>query len=341
MKIFALSFILFIATLSAYAQKAETLVPLEDSIRKYSHLLINNFQADYQEEINEKLTGFIKKALNQENSIEWAFDSIPNVSFLTSEDKKLRVVTWTKPLIDRTFEFYGFTQTYNKRYKKYVLTPLIDKSATMMNPMEKRLTCKKWYGAHYYNMIQKKVRGGTTTYTLLGWKGVDQLTKQKVIEVITLRSNGDVVLGHPMFIVKDFEGFTSRRPRRIIFTYSARANMHMEYEMHTIIKEKKKKKSKSRSKLPRGFGAQQKISEDKVKRKEIVKKMIIFDRLVPASENMEGIYSYYIPASNIFDGFVYENKKWVYYADIDARNHTPEKPKKKVNYELFEENDDE
>lgn len=340
MKTTLLSLLLIAFIGQSLAQNVKRLEMLEDSIRKYSNIIISDFQYDNQTKANDKLEGFVFKAIQQEKSIDYTFDSIRNISFLKSDDKNIRIVSWTMPLRDGTFEYHGFSQTYNKKYKKFIYKDLDDKASHLSNPMDKRLSAQKWYGAHYYKLIQKKRPGSTTTYTLLGWKGVDRIIKQKVIEVATIKSNGDIVFGYPMFIVKGFEGILSKRPRRIIFNYSARANMHMTYETHRIKVAKKKKKKSGSSKNPtRGFGAQQKISKEDVDNKEYIKKMIIFDRLVPSSENMEGFYSYYIPATNVYDGFIYKKKKWIYFPDVDARNSSPEKPKQKIKYELFEEKD--
>ena len=333
-KIFAIIVFSMIAS-NLQAQNTAMLLELEDSIRHYAHLIVNDFNESTQTAANEKLSSFVYKAINQEKSMEHTFDSINNVSFLKSDDKKLRVVTWTLPKRDGSYQFFGYVQTYYKKYKKYIITELEDKTPRLSNVGDKRLTAGKWYGAHYYELIQKRYRRGTTTYTLLGWKGVDMLTKQKVIEVITVKSNGQAVFGYPMFIVKEFKGQISRRPRRVVFTYSARANMHMKYETHRVVEIKKKKANNKTVKDNIGFGAQQKISEEKETKKEKITKMIIFDRLVPSSENMEGIYSYYIPATNVYDGFVFKKGKWIYYQDIDARNSQPAKEKKEINYDLY------
>jgi len=63
--------------------------------------------------------------------------------------------------------------------------------------------------------------------------------------------------------------------------------------------------------------------------------MIIFDRLSPIdprtskySANLEGQFQFYVPESNIYDAFIFENGRWNFVKDVDARNPKPEKKKK-------------
>ena len=63
--------------------------------------------------------------------------------------------------------------------------------------------------------------------------------------------------------------------------------------------------------------------------------MIIFDRLIPLAQNLEGVYCYYVPATNIFDAYYFEKGKWKFVKDVDARNPPKKVKRKKVEYRLF------
>lgn len=56
--------------------------------------------------------------------------------------------------------------------------------------------------------------------------------------------------------------------------------------------------------------------------------MLIFDHLSPTSPNLEGMKEWYVPDLS-FDAYVFENGKWVYTKDVDAR--TGKKFKTKYN----------
>lgn len=70
--------------------------------------------------------------------------------------------------------------------------------------------------------------------------------------------------------------------RRIIFQYKKQSSMSLKHEF-------KKKKD-----------------------------ILIFDHLSPTSPQLEGMYDFYVPDGS-FDGFIWENGKWNYQKDVDAR----------------------
>jgi hypothetical protein len=48
--------------------------------------------------------------------------------------------------------------------------------------------------------------------------------------------------------------------------------------------------------------------------------MIVCDELIPPDPQLEGLYEYYVPSSETFNGFVFTDGCWHYYQNIDARN---------------------
>ena len=286
---------------------------------------------------NEKLSQFVEKAMRQESSIDYNFDTLNYVSVLTSEDKKLRILTWVLKKNDGTYTYYGFVQSYVKNTKSYKISKLNDLTPRLRRSSSKNLSPKKWLGAYYYRIIQNK-SGNKTLYTLLGWKGFDKVKSMKVIEVATIRTNGDVLFGYPMFNIKDYTYFKDKRARRLVFTYSARSKMLLSYDVQSVHIEKKTKKKK-KSSQQKGFTAQNKEVVEKVRVKTITKPMIIMDRLEPINPEMEGVFEFYLPETNLVDALIFEGNKWKYYPDVDARNKPeedkPGQPKRPLNYELF------
>ena len=49
-------------------------------------------------------------------------------------------------------------------------------------------------------------------------------------------------------------------------------------------------------------------------------KMIICDELIPLETQLEGLYEYYIPSSEVYNGFVFEEGLWYFYRNVDVRN---------------------
>jgi len=329
---------IFINPLSSMAQDIEQIKAYEDSIVSISIRILKESNEDSRLKMNEELWSFVDKAARDEGSIDYDFDTLNFVSVLTSDDKKFRIFSWTIKLKSGHYQYFGIAQAYVKNTKSYRYHKLNDYTARLSRPDSKNLSPKKWYGAYYYKIIQNK-SGNKVYYTLLGWKGYDRTISMKVIEIATLRINGDVVFGYPIFNIRDYKYFKNTRSRRLVFKYSARVKMYLDYDVQSIHIEKKKKKKKSYSKKQRGFTAQNKEVKESVKVKTITKPMIVMDRLEPINEEMEGIYEFYYPETNVVDALIFEKNKWKYYPDVDARNKTidekGQKPKKPLNYDLF------
>lgn len=49
--------------------------------------------------------------------------------------------------------------------------------------------------------------------------------------------------------------------------------------------------------------------------------MIIFDYLVPTTSNLEGVFEYYGPSLNRFDGFLLDKNHWEYKKDVDIQQN--------------------
>ncbi|MGE0562344.1 MAG: hypothetical protein AB7O47_11035 [Flavobacteriales bacterium] len=69
--------------------------------------------------------------------------------------------------------------------------------------------------------------------------------------------------------------------KRVIFTYAETAVMSLKYDVKT--------------------------------------QLIIFDYLVPTSSNLDGVFEYYGPSLNRFDGFIVNKNKWEYQKDVDIQ----------------------
>ncbi len=319
------------------AQDFSTLKVYEDSIMRYSKAIMKERIDENKMKLNERLLIFVEKAIRQESSIDYTFDTLNFISVLTSDDKKFRIFTWTIKTQDGHWKYYGFSQSYIKNSKSYKYSKLSDQTPKLRRSDSKTLTPKKWLGAYYYKLIQNKANN-KVYYTLLGWKGYDKVTSMKVIEIATVRTTGDVIFGYPIFNIREFDYIKNKRARRLVFKFSAQVKMFLDYDEQSIHIEKKKKK-KSSHKKQRGFTAQNKDVVETVKVKTITKPMIVMDRLEPTNQDLEGIYEFYYPETNVVDALLFENNKWNYYPDVDARNKAEDeinaKPKKPINYDLY------
>jgi hypothetical protein len=178
-----------------------------DSVRSLSAL---SFHAKFEE------------LLHDPASFNYTFDSLRNVSVLSSGDKKVRMYTWIVPAISKDkYSYFGFVQLYDKKLNKVTLFNLEDTILPTEEAEKKSLNSKTWYGALYYKIIENKLKG-QKAYTLLGWRGNNLRTTIKVIDVLVI--NKEIPkFGAPVF--KTEKGFK----HRVIFEYTASATMTLRY----------------------------------------------------------------------------------------------------------------
>lgn len=172
-------------------------------------------------------TMFVKKlvsVLKTPHSFNFDFDSLANnVSFLKSPNQAFRIITWSLPFADGTYKFYGTIQLATKD-GSLRLIPLNDGTSKITD--ENIITDQKsWYGARYYEIIPVTYPGQNPYYVLLGWKGNDEKTTKKVIEVLSFAKD-NAVFGKSIFEVKR----KVANKNRIVFEYNKKNSMTLTFD---------------------------------------------------------------------------------------------------------------
>lgn len=299
--------IFLLLILPVFSVAAQPGAQLTDSLRRLGAVMMGGPTSMARYEASEIFAKTMEGMLRQDCKGKMKFDSINPARVIVSPDKKFRIVTWGIYFPGGKYEYFGLLQILDKG-KGCKIIRLTDKSDETEDPALKLLSEKNWYGAIYYNVIATK-HEGRTHYILLGWDGHDFITARKIIEVLSFKGDDRVVFGASIFRkYKD-------KHLRVIFEHSARASFSLRYEKHLLHSVRKTKNGK----------------------KDVVKAhtVIIFDRLSPIdprtsryAADLEGQYQFYVPETNIFDGFIFLNGKWVFTKDIDARNPKPGRKKK-------------
>lgn len=170
------------------------------------------------------------------------------------------------------------------------LIPLVDKTDKIRSPQDTTLDPKCWYGAVYYNILQHKYKG-TTYYTLMGYDGNDLWSHKKFIEVWTIEK-GNIVMGVPIFELTDeYETFMPKNITRFIHEFKFDAKLPMNWS-----------------------------EEDN---------MIVFGHTIPEQEEASELGFTRVP-DGTYDGFKWENGKWVLYEniyDMSPQRKNPPTPK--------------
>ncbi len=315
-------FVFFIITLickNLYSQYPFPVKEYTDSLASLGDKIINGKSDFVRFEANEKFKNLLVFILSHDKAIEIDFSPVKNLSALAPEDNSFMIFSWVVPRTNQSFESFGILYAYNNRRKVYEIIELKDVKNTVTNAEKKTFRKGEWWGALYYDIITVKSRG-RVYHTLIGWDGNNALSTRKVVDILSLSP-----MAQPTFGASLFSGF-GKQQKRVVFEYSANTQMVLRYEKQTYYVEKKKKSKNTQkpptSKTPHtsdGFKAQQNV-DDNIKRKKKSALMIVFDRLVPLNPSLNGVYEFYIPETNIVDGFLYYNDRWNYIPDVDARN---------------------
>jgi hypothetical protein len=163
-----------------------------------------------------------EELLRDSASFYYSFDSLKNVSILSSKDKKIRIFTWMLPAVQKDkYRYFGFVQTIDKKSKKVNLFKLQEENLSSEEAENTVLTVKNWFGALYYKMLENKI-GSNKAFTLLGWRGNNRQTTMKLIDVLII-DNGVLKFGSPVF--KTEHGLK----HRVVFEYTAQAVMSLRY----------------------------------------------------------------------------------------------------------------
>lgn len=318
----------FLMPITSLAQEKDARL---DSLELFTNTIASE-TADFNKyAANEKLQAVLEKVFMTDKSFDFPFDSIKKYSVLTSPDKKLKIITWGIAKEGGTYDYFGYIFFPKNTSSKKRFYKLADNSNLITYPENEVTDINKWYGAIYYKIIPAFYQG-KKNYTLLGWKGNNELTTKKVIEILYFRSNGTPVFGKQLF--RKYK----EKSTRVIFEYSSRSSMLLRYDkqmIHTVTRPAQTIKAKYNSKDKKNNKALKSEKKIQAKIKTIRADMIVFDRLTPLdprtskySADLEGHYQFYVPETNVFDAFVFENGKWGFVKDVDARNPKPKNKKK-------------
>lgn len=171
-------------------------------------------------------TMFIKKlitTLKTPYSFQHNLEAVHQISIQKSPDQSFRIITWSLPFNDGTYKFYGTIQVATKD-GSLKLFPLNDATEHIVDD-NLITTPKNWYGARYYDMIPVSFVGKPTYYILLGWKGNNEKTTKKVIEILSFEK-GQPLFGKSVFEIPKNQAMKNR----IVFEYNKKNSMTLAYD---------------------------------------------------------------------------------------------------------------
>lgn len=223
-----LTFVFVLLSIMTFAQDL-TVAEAEDSLQFYFNQLFLSDGTRYlkndseKAQLNSLIRSLLKTTLNNKESQEYTFKKLDKLSKLYSKDNTVRIFTWDTQLDNHTHIYNGVIQYFNKKKKRLVVYPLIDKSDSIENLLKATIKSDNWFGALYYQIIPVKT-GGRTYYTLIGFDQNNLLVSKKLIDVLYFTGAGKPRFGKRLFVLG------KQKQSRVIFEYSAKVVMTMRYD---------------------------------------------------------------------------------------------------------------
>lgn len=261
-----------------FASTSNSLVELEKSLKDLMEQIASENDFSKKNDLNNDFFSLFFDALNTEDSFDYPFESLKNIGNLRSPNRRLRVFTWNIPQPGGLQRYFGFVMVSDGT--DVSIFPLTDNRRSYETPQLETAGPEKWFGALYYQ-IREVIHQGETLYTLLGVDMNNLFSTKRIIEVVRIADDGKPIFGHPVFKIRN------HTINRIVFEYSARANMVLRWED--------------------SLG------------------MIVFDHLSPLRPDQVENFQFYVPDLS-FDGFKFEDSYWIYTPDVDIRNPDRDRP---------------
>ncbi|HMN32443.1 MAG TPA: hypothetical protein PKA54_03655 [Chitinophagaceae bacterium] len=209
-----------ISKLSKMEILEDTLVYLTDSMY-YSAFPENRSLGCYD------FIRILKNAFNETNSYNYSYNKLKNyINIFYSPDKSFRMYNWEVVKSAAERRYYAVIQMSNGK-----TIPLIDVSDQIIRGGEDSILMNnRWFGALYYNIIQKEI-GNDKIYFLLGWNGASLNSEKKIVEPFGFNSNGQAVFGAPLFNI--FDKGKRKSVNRFVYEYQRGSKVHLNLDVET------------------------------------------------------------------------------------------------------------
>jgi len=214
-----LSFILLVLT--GLNASGSSVVETEQKLSYLHKQLASSMDDARSDSICEAMRQVWISSFENAEVFDYPFSQL-NFSTLISKDHHIRLLNWNLPYRDGTYKYFCFLLIWDDEQKNFTWHELQDALHEPEKPESRFLTTEKWLGALYFEIIPMTRKGKSSTYTLLGWDGKDNLTTRKIVDALTI--NGDKIrLGASLF---EYAGDSRKR---VILEYSNEVSASVKY----------------------------------------------------------------------------------------------------------------
>jgi hypothetical protein len=202
-----------------------TLDFLNKKMRFFSDSLRNSYVEKVRFQSNDSFTHYLKQFLSFEESFDITLDSITTVSFIKSDDHKLRIISWLVADNSGNYKSFGAVQ-FKPKKGEVQLTWLKEKIILDHNELENNsYNHNEWPGGLIYQVKQLKTNR-KNTYIILSFHGLGRETNRKMIDVMQVLEE-EILFGMPLFL--RYKGDIDPN-YRAVFTFSDQTTMTLRFE---------------------------------------------------------------------------------------------------------------
>jgi hypothetical protein len=222
----ALFSMLVVSTTALCSQPFVTIKEYETAIQQSFEKALTAMADSQKINLNKGIEELFASALALPGAFSYPFDSLNRVGRIISRDEKARIFTWDLVRNDGSHQYSGIILYLPKNAAKPFLFPLTDCSGATNDPVMHVLGPETWFGALYYDIIERKWNDHIL-YTLLGFDPNDIFTSRKIIDCFYMKDDTIAVFGAPVFLLNN------KIQYRVVFEYSAKVSMSMQYNEST------------------------------------------------------------------------------------------------------------
>ena len=194
---------------------------LEEELAYHADIMVNTTVAAHRFKAADLFQKQFEIMLNTPGSYQHDFESLKWISKLDSDDNKFRIFSWIVADDDVVSTTYGYIQFADGR-----VVILKDTGEMTIDLEYEQTDADSWFGALYYH-IMPFTNAGKTDYILFGYRQLAKFDKVKVLEVLSIDGD-EVTFGKELF-VKKIEDSRDEVRSRLLLTYSADANVTLNY----------------------------------------------------------------------------------------------------------------
>ncbi len=146
--------------------------------------------------INDSIVTIIDSYARSDSAFTHKFAGLRNLGQITSKNSQLKIITWNAVFGESGGKYYCyFIHNTGKKNRVYRLESVYDNEPPLGN---KLYTENDWYGALYYDLRQFG-KGANQYWVLLGLDLGNPDITRKMIEVLSLTPEGDIIIGKNIF----------------------------------------------------------------------------------------------------------------------------------------------